>query len=532
VSTVEALWTDADARARRGDAAGARAACEALLRLDPFHSRAHLLLANLLTQRDAWRAACAPSVQAAARMGPQPLEHVAAVSLRLISCGEYEEASRLIHKLDPARVPAAGILVELSQQLGLLEEHADALRYMDAALARGVRAESIGYLRGNTLKFLGRLDEAAQEYERSLAINPNFAYAHWALAYLGRGDADGTRAARIRAAIAATNPDDADAAHLHYALFKELDDAGHTDAAWAALAAGARAKHRRISYDGAAEAALFGELAAATPRGFLDGDADGNRGPAGERTPIFVLGMPRTGTTLLERILGGNPDVTLCGELNDFRMQFKWATDHHCLGFIDATGVARLPAVDFAQLGERYLGHVRWRVPGTRWFSDKSPGNFQLAGLIARALPEARIVHLRRNPMDTCFSNLKELFAANAHPYSYSFDDLAAHYRNYRGLMAHWHDVAPGRILDVRYEDLVADADATARRVMAFCGLPYDPAQVRVEERAAPVSTASSAQVRQPIHRRNVGGWRRYAGPLEPLRARLEAAGFSGDDAG
>jgi Tfp pilus assembly protein PilF len=528
MSTAEALWADADARAMRGDAAGARAACEALLRVDPWHSRAHLLLANLLTQRDAWRAACEHAVQAAARMGPQPLEHIAAVSLRLISCGEYEQASRLIHKLDPARVPAAGILVELSQQLGLLEEHADALRYMDAALAKGLKAESIGYLRGNTLKFLGRLDEAAEEYERSLAINPNFAYAHWALAYLGRSGGQQARAARIRAALAATPPDDPDVAHLHYALFKELDDAGLADEAWAALAAGAQAKHRRISYDGAAEAALFAELAAATPRGFLDHAAAAVEAAAGP-TPIFVLGMPRTGTTLLERILGGNPAVTLCGELNDFRMQFKWATDHHCLGFIDATGIARLPGVDFAQLGQRYLGHVRWRVPGTRWFSDKSPGNFQLAGLIARALPQARIVHLQRDPMDTCFSNLKELFAANAHAYSYDFDDLAAHYRNYRGLMAHWHAVAPGRILDVRYEDMVSDADATARRVMAFCGLAYDPSQVRVEERAAPVSTASSAQVRQPIHRRNVGGWRRYAGPLEPLRARLHAAGFAGE---
>ena len=147
-----------------------------------------------------------------------------------------------------------------------------------------------------------------------------------------------------------------------------------------------------------------------------------------------------------------------------------------------------------------------------------------LAGLILKALPHARIVHLRRNPMDSCFSNMKELFAANSHPYSYSFEDLAAHYRNYSRLMAHWHDIAPGRILDVNYEDLVSAPDAEARRVMAYCGLSYDAAQIRVESNATPVSTASSAQVRQPIHTRNIGGWRRYERQLAPMQALLENA--------
>jgi tetratricopeptide (TPR) repeat protein len=524
MSEVAALWQQAEARARAGDAAGAQAACEAVLRAEPWHSPAHLMLAGLLLQRDAVRAACDHALRAAQRMGKQPLEHFAAVSLRLIACGEYEQASRLLHRLDPARVPVPGILVELSQQLGLLEEHADALRYLDAAIAGGLRAESIGFLRGNTLKFLGRMDEAAEEYERSLAINPRFAYAHWALAYLGRPDGQAARAARIRAALAATPADDPDIAHLHYALFKELDDAGDTEGAWPALAAGAAAKRARVAYDAAAEAALYARLAAATPPGFVP--AAGARDDGHERVPVFVLGMPRTGTTLLERILGGHPGVTLCGELNDFRMQFKWASEHQCLGFLDGVAVDRIGRVDFDLLGARYLEHVRWRVPATRWFSDKNPGNFQLAGLIARALPQARIVHLRRNPMDSCFSNFKELFAASAYPYSYALDDLAGHYRNYRGLMDHWQAIAPGRILDVQYEDMVSDPDATARRLMAFCGLSYDPSQVRVEERAAPVSTASSAQVRQPIHRRNIGGWRRYAAPLAPLRDALAAAGF------
>ena len=148
-----------------------------------------------------------------------------------------------------------------------------------------------------------------------------------------------------------------------------------------------------------------------------------------------------------------------------------------------------------------------------------------LAGLILRALPQAKILHLRRDPMDSCFSNLKELFAGSAHPYSYGFADLSAHFSNYTRLMAHWQALAPGRILDVHYEDLVREPQAQARRMMDFCGLRYDPAQIQVQAHAAPVSTASSAQVRQPIHTRNIGAWRRYAEQLAPLQHLLAAAG-------
>jgi hypothetical protein len=452
-------------------------------------------------------------------MGKQPLQHIAAVTLRLIAVGEYERAAEVIGKIDPARVPAPGFLVELSQQLGLLERHEDALRYLDAAIAQGLQADSIGYLRGNTLKFLGRIPEAAQEYEASLARNPDFAYAHWALAYLGiGGDAHG-RIDRIRASVARLPAGHPDACYLHYALFRELDSLDDTAAAWPALAEGARLKHAASSYDGDAEARLFDRLRRATPPAFAEPGAGADEGPV----PVFILGLPRTGTTLLERILGGNPSIVLCGELQDFRMQLKWAADQTSPGFLDAVAIERLAGIDYAGLGRRYLGHVAWRAPGASHFSDKNPGNFMLAGPILRALPRAKILHLRRAPMDACFSNLKELFAANSHPYSYAFGDLAAHQRNYAALMRHWHAIAPGRILDVHYEQMVSEPTRVTREVMAYLDLPYDEAQIRVENREAAVSTASSAQVRQPIHGRNVGGWKRYAAQLEPLRALLTA---------
>lgn len=520
--TVDGLWQQAQQRFNSREFDAARVACESLLARQPTHSGAHLMLADLCGKRDQQRQATRHAIAAAAGMGRETLQHIGAVSWRLVSSGEYEQAIRLIRKIDLSRISVPSFLADLSQQLSVLEQHQEALRWLDAAISHGLDAESTAYLRGNYLRFLGRLEEAAQEYERSIAFNPRFAYAHWALAYLDVAARREQRIDRIRGVLGSAGMPDRDRAYLGYALFKELDAIHDTEAAWQALMEGADAKRRTLDYDTSTESLLFDELMAKCGPGFV---GPARVAPSG-KVPIFVLGMPRTGTTVVERILGGHPQVTLCGELNDFRKQYRWAADHACTGAIDRIGIARLPSVDFDELGRRYLDHVAWRTPSTMYFTDKRPENWVVCGLILKALPQARIIHLRRNPMDTCFSNLKELFATNFYPYSYRLDELAAHYRGYRRLMAHWHAIAPGRILDVQYEDLVSDPEEGARRIMAYCGLDFSPDQLRIETRAMPVSTASSAQVRQAIHGRNVGGWQRYARHLEPLRQRLQDDGW------
>lgn len=450
-------------------------------------------------------------------MGQPTSQHMAAVASRLITAGEYEGAFRLIQKMDLSSVGTPRFLVDISQQLSILGFPEHALRYLDVAVARGFKGEAVNYLRGTYLRHLGRFEEAAEEFERSIATNPDLAIAHRALANLDIATGRDVRIDRIRKSLARDAITNSDRAHLNYGLFRELDAVDDTTSAWQALEEGARAKRLTVDYDAGTESALFDQLVAACRPAF----AAQQESSGAEHIPIFVLGMPRTGTTLVERILGGHPQVTLCGELNDFRQQFKWVTDHQCTGFIDSTGVARLPDTDLSELGKRYLDHVVWRAPATRFFSDKNPGNWILAGLILKALPQARIIHLRRNPMDTCFSNLKELFTSGFYPYSYGQEDLAAHYRNYTRLMAQWHDIVPGRILDVRYEDLVSDPEPEARRLMEYCGLGFLPSQVQIEANATPVSTASAVQVRQAIHDRNVGGWKRYASRLAPLERLL-----------
>jgi hypothetical protein len=278
-----------------------------------------------------------------------------------------------------------------------------------------------------------------------------YGHAHWSAAQFGRKDGGLSRIERMRAALQEDGLSNEDITYLHFGLFKELDTLDDTDAAWDALVSGARARRSVTNHDASRETAAFDALIAATPASYLEQVADVPR----DATPIFVVGMPRTGTTLLERILGNHPQIETCGELNDFRQQMQWANNRRTSLTLDVDVGPFVAGLDANVLGKRYLAKTKWLTRGKAFYSDKHPLNMLWCGPILKALPHAKIIHLRRNPMDSCFSNLKELFAPEYYPYSYALDELAAHYRNYNRLMQHWHAIAPGRILDVRYEDLV-----------------------------------------------------------------------------
>ena len=199
--------------------------------------------------------------------------------------------------------------------------------------------------------------------------------------------------------------------------------------------------------------------------------------------------------------------------------QLRWVADRHGHPLLDDALLDDVPRLDFAEVGRRYLEQTQWRANGRPYYVDKLPPNFMLVGCIRRALPAAKVVHMVRDPIDVCFSNYRAMFG-DAYAYAYDFERLAQHHRQYQRLMQHWRQAAPGFVLDLPYADLVQDTDSACRRLLEFCGLPYEPGLDHTRNTAS-VATLSSAQVRQPIHARGLGEWRRYERHIEPLRTLL-----------
>lgn len=523
---IQVAWQAASQHFRNNDLPAAMDACKKLTAMDPQHSGAHLVLSIGFGKLGAHRESVNHAIAASARMGRQPLSHIAMVVRKLFEVGEYGRAVRLMLRVNPSSTPAPSMLAEFSQLLSLAEQHSDAQRFLASAMEQGLSGDWVSFLHGNLLKFIGRLDDALAAYEKSIATNSDHFLSHHAIAYLGRADGNASRIDRIQHSISRCASDTTASAYLHYALFKELDSVGETTRAWEALQVGMASKRITARYDSSRETAnIDSAISRWQP---ISRWSDGPASTSGPQ-PIFIVGMPRTGTTLLEQIIGGSPDIQLCGELNDFKLQGDWIVNRST-SFADELLLALAESREKApQLGDRYLEHVAWRVPECRFFTDKNPVNFFLLGPILEALPDAKILHISRSPMDSCFSNLKELFGGISHPYSYSLEDTGTHYLNYRRLMTHWQRLYGDRILNVSYEEIATDPAGNAKRVMDYCSLPYSAEQIRIESRSSPVSTASSAQVRQPIHTGSIGAWNRYSKELSRLQMTLAENGIPAD---
>jgi tetratricopeptide (TPR) repeat protein len=514
------FWAEAQGYEAARNTQAARLVYESILQLDAGQAPAWLRLSALDGAQDKYRSSRLHILKAAKAVGErQAWRTLPFVTMRLLSFDERDVVRELIVNADWSHRDVIAQSAVLSQHLWLINEYDAALRLIDEA-HRHVRPHHLlSYSRANALRYCGRMDEATAEYEHCLDLAPDYAYAHWSLAYHRKASPPGSRLGRLRRAKEAHAEGSVERVHLCYALFKELDDAGEPEQAWPELQEGARAMRRLLRHDAGEEQRRLDALRQFTTRDFLEA----SEAPAGARVPIFIVGMPRTGTTLVERILSNHGLIATAGELNDFGQAASWEADHFFSNPLRERSLERWAAVDYAAIGREYLLRTD-RLAGARsYLVDKNPVNFFNAGLIRKALPQARIICLVRNPMDACFSNLKELFSGDAYAYSYELEELADHYIGFDRLRAHWEEIMPEHLHTVRYEDLVTDPAGVARGIMAFCGVAYAPDSIDITRNAAPVATASSSQVRQPIHTGNLGAWERYSGHLEPLRDRLGA---------
>jgi Tfp pilus assembly protein PilF len=376
----------------------------------------------------------------------------------------------------------------------------------------------------SSLMFLGRDAEAQRALARALEIAPEHPQAHWLLA-TSRRATDAGHLAELERLLARPDPPARSLAFLAYAAGKEYEDLERWQDAFAAFERGARARRSIIDYDEAADAATFDALERTFTPAWLAGV-----GPGCEDTaPIFVVGQPRTGTTLIERIIASHSDVHSAGELQQFGLSLRRIVDVEAPGPLSAAVVSAAAHVDPRRLGEAYLAAVAKQRGARPRFVDKLPVNYLYLPLIAAALPRAKIVHVVRDPIDSCFASYKQLFA-DAYPHSYDQRELARHHVRYRRLMDHWRALLPGRFIDVVYEDVVQDIEQQARRLIDYLALPWQDACLEFHRAAAPVATASAVQVREPVHARSVARWRRYREQLAPTIDTLAAAGLVARD--
>ncbi|NIJ38466.1 thioredoxin-like negative regulator of GroEL [Sphingopyxis panaciterrae] len=437
--------------------------------------------------------------------------------------GEAREAASRAEALEPDDAHIFDTIGCVHARLGA---HADAVRLFEQAVEREPANRNFRYNLAVALSFVGQAEQAEEHLDAIVAAAPTDGRAHFALSGLRRQTPEKNHIARLDQALAAARRDD-DQIRIRYALAKEYEECGESEGAFHHLQRASAQRRQETGYAFAQDARIFDAVESL----FRSGDPLVGSGDA-TVAPIFVVGMPRTGTTLVERILSSHADVQSAGELTAMPLAVKQLADQPTGAIIDPDTFAATRGRSASDLGRHYLTRCgpHLRADGGR-FVDKLPANFLYIGLIQRALPDARIICLRRDPMDTIWSNYKHLFARNSafHHYSYDLIDTARYYLRFDRLMSFWREVFPGRVLELGYEALVSDQTGETRRLLDHCGLRWDERCLRFQENQGAVATPSAAQVRQPIYADAVGQWRAYAEALGPARKLIEDAGIEVD---
>ena len=431
--------------------------------------------------------------------------------------GSVAEGLAQLRGLEPDAQNDGRVLQHIAQMFTRLNQHRDAERCYRRAAETAPQNTQYLYNLATSAIALGEMDEAEALLDRVIAHAPQDYDAYYNRATLRRQTRENNHIAQIEQVLSRSSRNPTGEVQLGYALAKELEDIGEHARAFAALTRAAVARKRLLSYRVEDDERAMAEIASV-----FDIEALA-KPPPGERNarPIFIVGLPRSGTTLVDRILSSHSRVESLGEVSDFAAALMRtapkAKDKFEL-------IRESASVDFVAVGRAYRESTAAVATGAARAIDKTPINFLYLGPIALALPDAVIVHVRRGAMDVCYAMYKTLFRM-AYPFSYDLSDLAHYYLAYRSLMAHWRAVLPGRFLEIDYEDLVANQEAVTRRLVAHCGLDWEDACLEFEKNERPSLTASAAQVRQKIYRGSVGLWRSYAEELEPLARVLRDAG-------
>ncbi len=468
------------------------------LKEDPFDAAAIRMMAELAARLGRMKDA-ETLLRRAVEIAPDFTPARANLALILNRTGRYAEALDLLDTIfaqEPDELGHRNLQAAILGRLGRFEEAIDSYRLV---IARAPRQPKVWLSLGTMLKTLGRLDEAIAAYRQALIVQPTLGEVWWSLANLKTVRFDEADIVSMRAALADPTITAEDRLHLDFALGKAMHDARDYAAAFAHYRAGNSSRLEMQPYRRRETTAMVDKsIAAATPDRFTV-----HRGEAAARDPIFVLGMPRAGSTLVEQILASHPAIEGTGELPDLPAIARSADPY-------PASLAGLSSAERAELGESYLRRAAAQRQTDRpHFIDKLPNNWLFVPFILAVLPGARIIDVRRHPIGCCLANYRQHFA-RGQTFAYDLTDLGTYYSDYVRLMAHVDGVAPGRVHRVIYERLVDNTEAEIRALLEACGLPFDPACLVFHQTERAIRTPSSEQVRQPIYRDSVEEWRAY----------------------
>ena len=426
------------------------------------------------------------------------------------------QAYARVQRLEPGRPNGYAAAGTSSAMAGL---HEQAIGFFEDAIERDPQHAGALSGLGHVLKTVGRQEEAIARYRECVKHNPSHGESWWSLANLKTFRFEDDEVAAMLAQLEDENLSDEMRANFEFALGKAFEDRGDFDRAFACYASGNENRRQRESYDPVQTADVHDRFIATFTREFLD-----SRGATGDpsNAPVFIVGLPRSGSTLIEQILASHPEVEGTHELPDLGRVARSIGIRREDRKVYPTVVPELSNDGLAALGAEYLERTRKHRPeGAPRFTDKLPNNFVHVGFLELILPNARIIDARRHPLDSCLGSFKQLFA-RGQPFTYDQFELAEFYLQYRRLMDHWDAVLPGKVLHVQYEDVVDDLETQVRRLLEHCDLPWNDACLKFYETDRAVKTASSEQVRKPIYSSSKHLWRNYESHLEPMIEVLE----------
>jgi len=506
----------------KNDVRQAIAACERLNREFPnFASGWHTASQLALKLRNP--AMALDAIREALRMEPEQVSWALQEALCLAKLGRDSEVRARTTHLLSCEMSTPYEYSTLGSLLTGLGERRQALECYERAAALAPQDSRHYFNIASLQRTLGELDQAEQNFDTAIRLNPGDFEAYKLRSELQTQTPETNHVEQLEQVLEKGIDDAHGKANICYALAKELEDMGESERSFAYLKSGADSRRGQMQYDLSRDLGTIATIHDAFTEEFFTRDSAGYE----SSEPIFVLGMPRTGTTLVERILASHTGVYAAGELSNFAVQMMSQVRGKVMSkAISRDDLVRLTTeLDFAALGRAYVDSTRPFTGQTARFIDKLPLNFLYLGLIHTALPNATIIHVQRDPMDTVYAVYKNLFV-DAYPFSYKLEELANYFVAYHELMEHWNKVLPNVIHSVSYEQLVSDVESESRRLIAASGLEWQQACLDFHRSDEASTTASSVQVRRPVYQSSVGKWRDYEEQLQPAVEILREAGI------